>query len=488
MPDPGARRLARWLLGKHRLASLGILLACLAPAVLLQATAGGSSWWIVITLGTTVLASGFVQRKSRGLARWSERLPADPGSLWGAQLIWLVVLALPATLAAGLLWSDPGSAGWRGARSTAWLICLGSAFLAPFRLDSRLPFIAGLAAWLVSVELCLAVWVVTAAGVVLHDVVLTAVTLAYVLAFVRRRQDDPFGTGFLIFGIVLLALVPRPATVWVAWTGLAVFGWLALARFGLVPRLTRAPGFSFVSTFGTLFLLIAGWPLWLLLYRLLTDWQGLIAAARLELTYALGAGPLVTPGRLTGTAILFWAVILVWCEVRRLRVVECWMRRRAFLERMPLTRKQFLALVFRPQLRIARFHFMIAVVVGLITAGAFQVLELEGVGQVWRWGGLIGAASVSYLLAAQYLILRRGRVGCLPWIAVFGLPAIVFWSLSHGVFWLFAVAATILVLASVSALRGSPLNPAPDALEQARADFERAQADFERAHAAHRIG
>ncbi len=140
---------------------------------------------------------------------------------------------------------------------------------------------------------------------------------------------------------------------------------------------------------------IVAWWMWKL-FRAMIAWRG-------ELAPEVGS-ELLTPGWLTGALLLGWAVVLAMGEMRRNRAVERWLRRRALLERMPITRGQVIARVLVPQLKIVASHGMLILVIGW----AYRALELDGRAEMWLQGTTILVAGLAYLLVAQVFIFHRG--------------------------------------------------------------------------------
>ena len=407
-----AARLAWWLLRRHWLSSAIGLLVCAILAGKLAKVIGFGG----VTLATFALTAGFVIWRSRGWYRWSRRLPIDPYSVFMAQLIWWSALALPALLTASWSTVDHGS-GWTGwARSLAWLIGLAAVLLAGGDAEDRIMRAAGLTMWLISTEVLTA----SQTGAVVHDLALAAVTLGYVLAGIAPgRRDEGGGALLLGLGSLVVFIRERPAALLVSYVGMAIVAVWAFARL----RAWRLRGVPFLAAGVAILVGVVAFAAFIVWWL----WNGILAViawlGELEMVSAVGR-EMVTSGWLTSALIVGWMAVLANCELRRSRAVGRWMRRRALLLRMPLTRGQVAERVLVPQLKIAAAHGLLVLAIGWLGGWAYRALELEGGDLAQQRSATILVAGLVYLLVAQVFVFRRG-FGRRPQIAAAALAAIV---------------------------------------------------------------
>ncbi len=443
---------------------------------------------------------------------WSARL------IWLVLLALPAILAVgipPASQPSSVMAVDPDFNWTRCARSAAWLIGLAAAILAPGPGRDRFAFAGGTAAWFAATGISMSSAASAGTGAILHDLALAAVTVCYVLATVGQRPAAGlFGVRFLMFGISLRyvpsleALAGAPllfscaGLAVVGWSalvrsgrvrrlgaslealagtpllqsfssvlgrvsrsvfscaGLAVVGWSALVRSGLVRRLGAIPGLSVITgAVAAVSLVVTFVSMMWRLFQVPSDLlEGAMAAARLEYLYAVGPGPLVTSSRLLGVAFVGWMVVLGRGELKRARAVDRWTRRRALLERMPLTRGQVIARAIMPQLTIVAFHGLLVLIIGLTAAALHRLFGIEGVSQVWQRGTLILYLSLAYLLVAQILTFRRG-LDRLPWIAALALAAIALWTSVSQLAWPIILTLSFIALPSLAAISSKLWNP-----------------------------
>ncbi len=439
-----AAKLALWLLKRHWRPSSVVVLACVTLAGMLTrfSLLNNIRPWSLVTLAIVALAAGFIRWQSRGWSQWVRRLPMDPSRVCSTQLLWLIVLTLPALLSVCWLTDDAGSRWVVLARSFAWLISIAAILVAPGGGTDRIIAAGGLVYWLFCIEIP---WVTLAIGpgeAVVHDLALAAVTLCHVLFGVDSVRKGGISATFMMVGLVLICW--PSAGLPISCAGMIFIGVLTFDR----ARPGRIGGYIFLI-YAAITLAIVAVVVWWLWGRgqALVSWLGKSSIPdRLEVVATAGADLLALPEGLMGALMLGWMVVLVAGELRRNRVVERWLRRRALLERMPLTRGQVAAQVLVPQLKIVATHGILVLGMGLVAWWTDRALELDASVLMWQRGTAILAAGLAYFLVAQLFIFHRGLV---RWPRDMGLILAVIamlLSLSHRT-WPFILAVSVSTIA-----------------------------------------